>query len=144
MEKFIDANLFSNLDSSVEEGVKNDFFGKVREQRTRPVLNEEAAEMPAELPQIKPEPQPMMQADKETAITSVLQAYSHEEVQAAATEYFKGDTLAANVWMNKYALKDSEGNIYERTPDDMHHHLASEVARIENKYPNPIGGRRDF
>ena len=144
MEKFIDANLFSNLDSSVEEGVKNDFFGKVREQRTRPVLNEEAAEMPAELPQIKPEPQPMMQADKETAITSVLQAYSHEEVQAAATEYFKGDTLAANVWMNKYALKDSEGNIYERTPDDMHHRLASEVARIENKYPNPIGEEEIF
>ncbi|MDD3742143.1 MAG: adenosylcobalamin-dependent ribonucleoside-diphosphate reductase [Lentimicrobiaceae bacterium] len=55
-----------------------------------------------------------------------------------ATEYFKGDTLAANVWMNKYALKDSDGNIYELTPDDMHHRLASEIARIEKKYKNPV------
>ncbi|MDD2528778.1 MAG: adenosylcobalamin-dependent ribonucleoside-diphosphate reductase [Lentimicrobiaceae bacterium] len=55
-----------------------------------------------------------------------------------ATEYFKGDTLAANVWMNKYALKDSDGNIYELTPDDMHHRLAAEIARIEKKYKNPV------
>src|ERR1035437_8830721 len=67
-----------------------------------------------------------------------LENYSHEEVFAASTIYFKGDTLAANVWMNKYALKDSEGNIYEKTPDDMHHRLAREIARIEKNYPNPV------
>ena len=67
-----------------------------------------------------------------------LKNYSHEEVFAASTEYFKGDTLAANVWMNKYALKDSDGNIYEKTPDDMHRRLASEIARIEKNYPNSL------
>lgn len=59
------------------------------------------------------------------------------EVIAASTTYFKGDELAANVWVNKYALKDSEGNIYERTPDDMHRRMAQEIARIESQYPNP-------
>ena len=64
--------------------------------------------------------------------------YSVEEVKKAASEYFKGDQLAADVWMNKYALKDSDGNIFELTPDDMHHRIASEIARIEEKYPNPM------
>ncbi|MAY85049.1 MAG: ribonucleoside-diphosphate reductase, adenosylcobalamin-dependent [Flavobacteriales bacterium] len=64
--------------------------------------------------------------------------YEYTEVVKAATEYFKGDELAANVWVNKYALKDSAGNIYERTPDDMHRRLASEIARVEKKYANPI------
>ncbi len=53
-------------------------------------------------------------------------------------EYFKGDELAARVWVNKYALKDSAGKIYERTPDDMHRRLASEISRIEKRYPNPL------
>ncbi|MFH1122009.1 MAG: adenosylcobalamin-dependent ribonucleoside-diphosphate reductase [Bacteroidota bacterium] len=68
----------------------------------------------------------------------ILHSYTHEEIMAEATTYFKGDTLAANVWMNKYALKDSEGKIYELSPDDMHRRIASEVARIESKYPNPM------
>ena len=62
--------------------------------------------------------------------------YSHEEALKAATAYFKGDELAANVWLNKYALKDSFGNIYESTPDDMHRRIASEIFRIEQKYPS--------
>ena len=53
-------------------------------------------------------------------------------------DYFKGDELATNVWLNKYALRDKEGNLLEETPDDMHHRLASELARIEQKYPNPL------
>src|ERR1035437_993701 len=73
-----------------------------------------------------------------------LKNYSHEEVFAASTIYFKGDTLAANVWMNKYALKDSDGNIYEKTPDDMHRRLASEIARIEKNYPNPLNEEELF
>jgi ribonucleoside-diphosphate reductase alpha chain len=64
--------------------------------------------------------------------------YSHEEALAAATEYFDGDTLAAGVWLNKYALKDSFGNIYERTPEEMHRRIAAEIARIENRYKNPM------
>ncbi|HPM93896.1 MAG TPA: adenosylcobalamin-dependent ribonucleoside-diphosphate reductase, partial [Bacteroidales bacterium] len=68
----------------------------------------------------------------------VLQPYPYEEVQKAATEYFKGDTLAANVWINKYALKNSANQIFELTPDDMHWRLAKEIARIERKYPNPM------
>lgn len=70
--------------------------------------------------------------------TRELTPYTHEEVLEAATSYFKGDSLAANVWMNKYALKDSDGKIYEKTPDDMHHRIAAEIARIEKKYPNPL------
>lgn len=67
-----------------------------------------------------------------------LPIYSHEEAVKAARDYFNGDDLAAKVWVNKYALKDSAGNIYECTPDDMHHRLAKEIARIESKYPNPL------
>lgn len=64
--------------------------------------------------------------------------YSYEEAFNATKEYFNGDELAARVWASKYALKDSFGNLYELTPDDMHHRLASELSRIENKYPNPM------
>jgi len=67
-----------------------------------------------------------------------LTIYSHNQVMEEATKYFKGDVLAANVWMNKYALKDSEGNLYELTPDDMHIRIAREIARIEKRYPNPM------
>lgn len=70
--------------------------------------------------------------------------YSVEEVKKAAAEYFKGDILAADVWMNKYALKDSDGNIFERTPDDMHHRIASEIARIEKRYANPMSEQEVF
>jgi ribonucleoside-diphosphate reductase alpha chain len=64
--------------------------------------------------------------------------YSQDEAFQASLEYFKGDDLAARVWVNKYALKDSFGNLYERTPDDMHRRLASEIARIEKNYENPM------
>lgn len=64
--------------------------------------------------------------------------YTHEDALQSATRYFRGDTLAASVWLNKYALKDSFGNLYERTPDDMHHRLARELARVEARYPNPL------
>lgn len=64
--------------------------------------------------------------------------YSQDEAYEASLKYFKGDDLAARVWVNKYALKDSFGHLYERTPDDMHRRLASEIARIEKNYENPI------
>ena len=64
--------------------------------------------------------------------------YSADEAFLASVKYFKGDDLAARVWVNKYALKDSYGNIFELTPDDLHRRLSSEIARIEKNYPNPI------
>ncbi|RKN83026.1 adenosylcobalamin-dependent ribonucleoside-diphosphate reductase [Ulvibacterium marinum] len=64
--------------------------------------------------------------------------YTQQEAFEASLSYFKNDDLAARVWVNKYALKDSQGNIYERTPDDMHRRIAKEIARIEVKYPNPL------
>ncbi len=71
-------------------------------------------------------------------------AYTYEEALKAATAYFDGDELAAGVWLSKYALKDSYGNIFETTPADMHHRMASEIARIENQYPNPMGTEELF
>ena len=70
--------------------------------------------------------------------------YSYKEVFEATKEYFKGDELAATVWANKYALKDSFGRLYERTPDDMHWRIANEIARIEKKYPNPLSVEEVF
>ena len=72
-------------------------------------------------------------------INTENQSVTQEEANQAALEYFKGDELAATVWVNKYALKDSMGNVYERTPNDMHQRLAAEISRIEQKYPNPLG-----
>ncbi len=71
-------------------------------------------------------------------------SFTFEEVLQQSLEYFNGDDLAARIWINKYALKDAEGNIYEKSPVDMHHRLARELARIESKYPNPIGEDRIF
>ena len=70
--------------------------------------------------------------------------YSVEEVKEATIKYFDGDQLAADVWMNKYALKDSDGNIFELTPDDMHRRIASEIVRIEKRYPNPMSEEEVF
>jgi len=70
--------------------------------------------------------------------------YTYEEAFAASLEYFNGDELAARVWVNKYALKDSFGNIYEKTPDDMHWRIANEIARIEQKYTNPMSAQELF
>jgi ribonucleoside-diphosphate reductase alpha chain len=70
--------------------------------------------------------------------------YTTDEAFQASLEYFKGDDLAARVWVNKYALKDSFGAIYEATPDDMHRRIASEIARIEQRYPNPMSESEIF
>ena len=70
--------------------------------------------------------------------------YTYDEAYHASLQYFKGDELAARVWATKYALKDSFGHLYELTPDDMHHRIASEIARIEKKYPNPMSEEQVF
>ncbi len=72
------------------------------------------------------------------------QTYGLDEAFKAALKYFNGDELAARVWVNKYALKDSQGNLYELTPDDMHRRLASEIGRIERRYSNPLSEEELF
>ena len=71
-------------------------------------------------------------------VTKNGKTYTQDEAFQSSLEYFKGDELAARVWVNKYALKDSYGNIFEKNPDDMHRRLAREIARIDNRYPNPL------
>ncbi len=70
--------------------------------------------------------------------------YSTDSAFEASLKYFKNDELAARVWLNKYALKDSEGNIYELTPNDMHTRIAKEIARVEKKYANPMSEKEIF
>ena len=70
--------------------------------------------------------------------------YAYDDALAASLEYFDGDELAARVWVNKYAMKDSFGNIYERTPADMHWRIANEIARIEKLYENPMSAQEVF
>ena len=78
-------------------------------------------------------------------ITTVeKKTYSYDEAYNASLEYFKGDELAARVWVNKYAVKDSFGNIYEKSPEDMHWRIANEVARVEAKYPNALSSQELF
>ncbi len=142
----MDADLFSSIDTRADKDTSETFYDEVLKKRNRPDMNNDPEPEPEQATQqIKqPEEDLKMQEMPLTQPPKKLITYQHEEVMEAATAYFKGDTLAASVWMNKYALKDSDGNIYERTPDDMHHRLASEVARIERKYPNPMGEEELF
>ncbi|MHB0754725.1 adenosylcobalamin-dependent ribonucleoside-diphosphate reductase [Polaribacter sp. M15] len=81
---------------------------------------------------------------KSKTVLSLTKTYLREEALQAAKTYFKGDELAASVWLNKYALKDSLNNIYEKSPDEMHQRIASEIARIEQKYKNPLTEQEIF
>ncbi len=77
-------------------------------------------------------------------MVSNKQIYTQDEAYDSSLEYFKGDELAARVWVNKYALKDSYGDIFEKNPNDMHWRLAREIARIEKTYPNPMSEQEIF
>ena len=68
--------------------------------------------------------------------------YTYDEAYNASLEYFGGDELAARVWVNKYALKDSFGHLYEKSPEDMHWRIANELARIEANYANPMSAQQ--
>ena len=70
--------------------------------------------------------------------------YTYDEAMEASLAYFDGDELAARVWVNKYAMKDSFGNIYEKSPEQMHWRIANEIARIEKKYPHPLTAQQVF
>ena len=84
----------------------------------------------------------MLLTDKTIAATideEKRKTFTDEQAYQASLEYFKGDELAARVWINKYALKDSHGKLYELTPEDMHRRISKEISRIEQKYKNPMG-----
>lgn len=81
---------------------------------------------------------------KAEALEKAQITYTSDEAYRKSLDYFQGDDLAARVWVNKYALKDSAGLIYEGTPDDMHHRIAAEIARIEERYPNPLSETEVF
>ena len=70
--------------------------------------------------------------------------YSYDDAFKASVEYFNGDELAARVWVNKYAMKDSSGAIYEKSPEDMHWRIANEIARVEAKYSNPMSAQEVY
>jgi len=124
-------DLFVNIDEKkVKE--KENFYDEVLEGRSKLEVKPDQKDVADLITETQE------QVFTEKSQTKSLKKFSHEEALVKATEYFNGDTLAANVWMNKYALKDSDGNIYELTPDDMHRRIAREIARIENKYPNPM------
>ncbi len=118
----MEQDLFANI----EKNVQSDFYKEMLAKRTRPELQDDQ------------QPDSLQEPGELTVPSDRGQHYPSELVLEKATEYFKGDTLAANVWINKYALKDSLGNLYELTPDDMHWRLAREIARIEQKYPDPL------
>jgi len=136
----MDINLFANFDEITEKSEnankKGNLYDEMLEMRVRPVVPE-INEVKQEQTTEKMEEQ-LLETPTLKKEMPVIKSYTHEEIMLEATAYFKGDTLAANVWMNKYALKDSQGLIYELSPDDMHRRIASEVARIERKYPNPM------
>ncbi len=117
----------------IQNGEEKSFYDKVLEERTRLEKTETATE-PVAKNKLKFTEKPSEKIKK----PEVKNHYQHEQVFEAATAYFNGDTLAANVWMNKYALKDSENKFYELTPDEMHRRLAKEIIRIESKYPDPL------
>lgn len=124
-------SLFSESEVITNDKMASNIYEKLQEKREEPILVSQLENIQQTMPQLKNE-------EKAKPVNHVLVGYTHEEILEKATAYFKGDALAANVWMNKYALKDSDGNIYERTPDDMHIRIARELARIEKKYANPL------
>ena len=110
-----------------ETEAKTDYYSEVLAKRIRPKAVIEELEM-----------------KERNAEDTARKIYRFDEVIEKSTTYFNGDSLAANVWANKYALKNSEGELYELTPDDMHHRIAGEIARIEKKYPNPMSEEELF
>ena len=128
----MDNTLFASTDKELEKIKKPDFYDGVLEKRIRPDIPKENLEIEKDMSEQKvTEIHP--QSKKE-----VYTKYSDKEVLEKTIEYFKGDTLAADVWMKKYALKNSNGDFFELTPDNMHRRLAKEIARIEKKYPEPL------
>ena len=129
-------SLFTNIENAKD--VKPNMYEEVLEKRQRPAIPEEKISFEEDHEKnLKSEKDQKIQK-KEPKIISI------EEAKKKATAYFNDDELAGNVWINKYALKDSKGNLYEETPDDMHWRVAHETARIEKKYPNPLSAEEVY
>jgi ribonucleotide reductase alpha subunit len=126
----------AGFQSVVETAEKQSKEGNIYQE----VLGKRAAQPTAIIEEEKPKEElPIKKSDENR------KKYTYNEAVAKATGYFKGDSLAAGVWVNKYALKDSDGNIYELTPDDMHRRIASEIARDREKIPQSfVGGKSIF
>jgi ribonucleoside-diphosphate reductase alpha chain len=125
-------SLFASTENDQVKTKQANFYNNVMEKRKRPA---------------PPFEKSSEQTNKKESVLfdkTKLKKYDLDQVRKQATRYFKGDELAANVWLNKYALKDSKGNVYELTPDDMHKRLAHEIARIEKKYPNPLSAEEIY
>lgn len=113
-----------SANSKVENKIESNVYANIIENRVRPNLNHVN------------ENEVVNQAEK--AYQKQNKVFTQEEALSSTSEYFKGDDLAAKVWINKYALKDSNGNLYELNPDMMHRRISQEIARMEKKYPNPM------
>ena len=125
--------LFSTEEVRKEQ--KTEYYDVLLQKRLRPdFLSGDGDEL--NINNIHPKFDTTMDYKEENKVE--LQPLPYEEVLQHSVEYFKGDKLAATVWVNKYALKDSKGNIYEKDPDAMHRRMAREFARMENKYANPM------
>ena len=124
-------SLFANVDNQQKVEQKQPRYSEVLKKRKRP-------ELPLEVGEVKFSDDEKLSHIAMVKEQHTLKKLDIDQVREKATKYFKGDELAANVWLNKYALKDTEGNIYENTPDEMHWRIAHEIARIEKKYPNPL------
>ncbi len=118
-----------------EQKTQSNYYDVVLNKRKKPVMNEEQLQM--SIFQEYDEAAKVYEVSEQKAVPP-QKIYSREDAFAKTLAYFKGDELAANVWINKYALKDSNNNLYEQTPDDMHRRIASEIARIEKRYQNPL------
>lgn len=133
----MEKDLFASIPNVKEEEKPNkmsDFYRKLEVKRfqSESLVKEDAEKKKDVLDEVQ---------DMDTAN---LKTYSHQQVLEATTKYFEGDELAANVWMNKYALKNSDGAIFELTPVEMHDRIAAEIYRIEQKYPDPISKETVF
>jgi len=119
-------NLFASVSNEVKDKKEKGFYGEMLEKRVSPEVTKLEEKLESD------------QLNNEMQNVNNQKIYTYEETLKATTEYFKGDDLAAKVWINKYALKNSDSELYELTPDDMHRRLAREIARIEKKYKNPV------
>jgi len=144
----MEENLFFSLENEGTTGIQKEeekkeeaksFYDKVLEERNKSEMREEGIEtLAVSKLKLTTQSDEKISGEKQSIVEKELKKFSHEEALESSIKYFNGDTLAANVWINKYALKDSHGNLYEKNPDEMHHRIAREVARIESKYPNPL------
>jgi ribonucleoside-diphosphate reductase alpha chain len=126
-------NPLVNTDQEKTSGL----YDKVLAKRIRPKMQMEELEFTESPKSENDQTVPEMKKEERTV-------YAVEEAVVKSTEYFKGDSLAATVWVGKYALKNAQGKLYELTPEDMHRRIAKEIARIEAKYPNPMSEQEIF